>query len=111
MVTLPAQYFLTDLQVVGVPCRPVQEVGRLNKLGPEEVLAPVDLEVGRERLRDEVVPLHDLIQDLVALDGRLDVAHEDLEPWPEGPQGIYEGLGMALGFVHVNILHDVTAGS
>ena len=39
----------------------MQEVSGLQELGPEEVLAPVDLVVGGERLRDEVVvAAHDL---------------------------------------------------
>ena len=42
----------------------VQEIRGLHKFRPQEMLAPMDLEVGRNCFWDEVVPLHDLVEHL-----------------------------------------------
>ena len=85
-----AQHLLPHAQVVRVPGGLVQEVGGLHELWPQEVLASVDLEVRGDGLGQEVVPLHDLVEDLVLLDGRLQVPHEHLQTRPEGAEAVHE---------------------
>ena len=52
------------LKIVGVLSCLVEEICGFHKLGPQEVLTPVDLEICCHRLWDEVVPLHYLIKHL-----------------------------------------------
>jgi len=67
-----------DRQVVVVPGGGVEEVGALEELGPERVSRPVGRVVEEDGLRQEVVPLDDLVQGCVHLDGASEVALEHL---------------------------------
>lgn len=84
-----AQHRPAHLQVVRIVGGAVQEVRRLEELGPQGVVAPVHLEVGGERFRYELVAAHHLVEHFVRLDRRLDVALEHLQAGPEGEQGVH----------------------
>lgn len=72
------QGLLSHLQIVWVVGRFVQKVGGLDEFRAQQILPPVNLKVRREGLWNKVVALHHLVEDLVALDGGLYVAHENL---------------------------------
>lgn len=55
------------------------------------------LKVGCERLGDEGVPLHDLVEHLVGLDGRPHVPQQHLQTRPEGQQGVHEVTRLRVG--------------
>lgn len=57
----------------------VQEISTLNELWAERVLPPVNLEICGERLGDEIVPQHHLVQHLMRRNCRLDVSHQNLK--------------------------------
>ena len=71
-VTLKASKdFLAYMEVVGIQSSPIEEVGGLDKLRSEQMLSPVHLKIRRKGLWNEIVPLHDLVENLVTLNGRL----------------------------------------
>ena len=47
----------------------VEEVSALSELWPQWVVAPVDPEVQRERLREKVVSLSDVVEHVVSVNG------------------------------------------
>ena len=56
----------------------VQVIGALNELWPERVVTPIGLEVMGERLREEVVSLHHMIEHVVDVNGCVHITIQHL---------------------------------